>query len=478
MGVAKIFSSTEIRPEVDSPLMEWAPIAQIRPNPKNLRTHSKKQIKQIAASIRKFGFLNPLIVDDENTLLAGHGRLEAARLEGLAHAPIVRSGQLTEAQKRAYALADNKIALNAGWDDELLALELKELMSADEFSVDVTGFSIAEVDQLIDGLTPEEPGDPADDEIANLGEVPSRCRVGDIWRLGPHRLICGDALDPAVVSILMEGEKAEMVFTDPPYNVAIAGNVGGLGKIQHREFAMASGEMTRGEFVAFLSAAFANLVAHSVDGSIHFVCMDWRHMGEMLEAGAANYVELKNLMVWVKDNGGMGAFYRSRHELIFAFKNGAAPHVNSFELGQYGRYRTNVWQYRGVNTLKAGRLDELALHPTVKPVAMIADAIKDVSRRNGIVLDLFGGSGSTPIAAHKTGRRARLCELDPIYCDRILQRWEKFAKDDAELITRDVRGQTPHDSAVVRDSATQKSNSPSHDDSSGAASARRSASAG
>jgi DNA modification methylase len=400
-----------------------APIAHIRPNPKNPRTHSKKQINQIAASIRKFGFLNPLIVDDENTILAGHGRLEAARLEGLAHVPIVRSGQLTEAQKRAYVLADNKIALNAGWDDELLALELKELMSADEFSVDVTGFSIAEVDQLIDGLTPEEPGDPADDETANLGEVPSRCRVGDIWRMGPHRLICGDALDPHIVSILMEGEKAEMVFTDPPYNVAIAGNVSGLGKVRHREFAMASGELTRAEFVAFLSGALANLVAHSVDGSIHFVCMDWRHMGEMLEAGVANYAELKNLIVWAKDNGGMGAFYRSRHELIFAFKNGAAPHINSFELGQHGRYRTNVWQYRGVNTLKTGRLDELTLHPTVKPVAMIADAIKDVSRRRGIVLDLFGGSGSTLIAAHKTGRRARLCELDPIYCDRILQRW-------------------------------------------------------
>jgi DNA modification methylase len=234
----------------------------------------------------------------------------------------------------------------------------------------------------------------------------------------------------------MDGEKAEMVFTDPPYNVAIEGNVSGLGKIRHREFAMASGEMTRDQFTAFLSSAFANLVAHSLDGSIHFVCMDWRHMSEMLEAGAANYSELKNLIIWAKDNGGMGAFYRSRHELIFAFKNGTAQHINSFELGQHGRYRTNVWEYRGVNTLKAGRLDELALHPTVKPVAMIADAIKDVSHRGGIVLDLFGGSGSTLIAAHKTSRRARLCELDPVYCDRILQRWEIFAKDDAELVAR------------------------------------------
>jgi DNA modification methylase len=360
--------------------------------------------------------------------------------------------------------------------EELLALELRELMSGNiEFSVDVTSFSIAEVDQLIDGLGPEEPGDPADDELLNLGEASPRCQLGDVWRLGPHRLISGDALNPDVVSSLMDGEKAEMVFSDPPYNVAIP--VSGLGKIRHREFAMASGDMTRAEFVAFLSAAFANLVAHSVDGSIHFVCMDWRHMGEMLEAGAANFTEFKNLIVWAKDNGGMGAFYRSRHELIFAFKNGTAPHINSFELGQDGRYRTNVWQYRGVNTLKTGRLDELALHPTVKPVAMIADAIKDVSRRGGIVLDLFGGSGSTLIAAHKTGRGARLCELDPIYCDRILQRWENFAKDDAELIVRKESEQALHDAAVVLETALQRPNSPSRNDPGGSTPAYGSASA-
>jgi DNA modification methylase len=168
--------------------------------------------------------------------------------------------------------------------------------------------------------------------------------------------------------------------------------------------------------------------------------MDWRHMAEILAAGDAVYAELKNLIVWAKDNGGMGSFYRSRHELIFAFKNGSNPHINSFELGQHGRYRTNVWQYRGVNTFKSGRADELALHPTVKPVQMIADAIKDVSSRGSIVLDLFGGSGSTLIAAHKTGRRAYLCELDPTYCDRIIQRWEAYAKDDAEQLVCGLRG--------------------------------------
>jgi DNA modification methylase len=232
----------------------------------------------------------------------------------------------------------------------------------------------------------------------------------------------------------MERELAEMVFTDPPYNVPIEGNVGGLGKVRHRDFVMASGEMDRTQFTAFLSGAFANLAGFSIDGSIHFVCMDWRHLQEVMDAGGANFAELKNLIVWAKDNGAMGTFYRSRHELIFAFKNGSAPHVNSFELGQHGRYRTNVWEYRGVNTRKVGRQEELALHPTVKPVTMIADAIKDVSRRGAIILDLFGGSGSTLIAAHMTGRRARLCELDPVYCDRIIARWEAFAKDDAEQI--------------------------------------------
>jgi DNA modification methylase len=232
----------------------------------------------------------------------------------------------------------------------------------------------------------------------------------------------------------MNGELADMVFTDPPYNLQIDGHVSGLGAIKHREFAMAAGEMRPAEFADFLYASFTQLVRHSRDGSIHFICMDWRHLSEMLQAGTATYTELKNLIVWVKDNGGMGTFYRSRHELIFAFKNGTAPHVNAFELGQHGRYRTNVWQYKGVNSMSATRQQELERHPTTKPVQMIADAIKDVSPRGGVVLDLFGGSGSTLIGAEKTGRRGYVCELDTTYCDRIIARWEAYAKDDAELI--------------------------------------------
>ena len=342
---------------------------------------------------------------------------------------------MTEEQKRAYVLADNKLALNAGWDEELLATELGALHALElDFSVELTGFSIAEVDNLIEGASIEEPGDPADEQLPG-SDVPPRCQPGDLWQLGPHRLICGDSLDPATIDCLMDGDKATMVFTDPPYNVPIEGHVGNSGKVQHREFAMASGEMSQIEFVGFLQKALTNLANHSVDGSIHYICMDWRHIQEVMDAGNSVYDELKNFIVWVKDNGGMGTFYRSRHELIFVFKKGRTPHINTFELGQHGRYRTNVWEYKGVNTMRKGRMDELELHPTVKPVQMIADAIKDVSGRRDIVLDLFGGSGSTLIAADKTGRRGYLCELDPIYCDRIIARWEAYAHDEAEQLS-------------------------------------------
>lgn len=341
---------------------------------------------------------------------------------------------MSPAQKKAYVLADNKLALNAGWDEELLALELQELLTLDaEFSIDVTGFSIAEVDGLIEGLAVEEPGDPDDEDLPLLGDGPAVTAEGDVWLLGPHRLVCGNSLDPQVCTRLMAGEQAEMVFTDPPYNVPIDGHVSGGGAVKHREFAMASGEMSREQFTGFLSTVMQNLRDHSADGSIHFICMDWRHMQEVLKAGEQTYTELKNLIVWAKDNGGMGTFYRSRHELIFAYKKGTSPHINSFELGQHGRYRTNVWSYKGMNSFGGSRNQDIELHPTVKPVTMIADAIKDVSRRNGIVLDLFGGSGSTLIAAHKTGRRGYLCELDPLYCDRIIRRWQITAKDDATL---------------------------------------------
>jgi DNA modification methylase len=257
--------------------------------------------------------------------------------------------------------------------------------------------------------------------------------LGDVWVLGPHRLVCGDARDQAAYGVLLGGAKAEFVFTDPPYNVPIDGHVCGLGRIRHENFAMACGEMTEPEFTAFLESTFRLLAANSIDGSIHQVCMDWRHMGEMLAGGRKVYGELKNLCVWNKSNGGMGSFYRSKHELVFVWKNGSSPHINNFELGQYGRHRTNVWDYAGISTMRAGRLEELAMHPTVKPVALVADAIKDCSRRGGLVLDPFAGSGTVLIAAERTGRRARALEIDPSYVDVAVRRWQAYAGKTAVL---------------------------------------------
>ncbi|MFO1173636.1 MAG: DNA methyltransferase [Paracoccaceae bacterium] len=404
-------------------------MSELKPWARNARKHSRKQLQQIAASIEAFGFLNPVLIDADKTILAGHGRVEAAKLLGWTRVPCLYVEHLSAAEKRAYVLADNKIALNASWDEELLAEELRALSDPDlGITVDLTGFSIAEIDALIELDAPEEDRNPRDDRLPV--SVSARVRPGDLWALGPHRLICGDSSDPATVERLMAGSTARMVFTDPPYNVPVDGHVGGAGRLRHREFAMASGEMSPEAFTAFLRRIFGHLADHSLDGSIHFICMDWRHVGEVQAAADGIYSALKNLIVWVKEAGGMGSFYRSRHELIFVFKKGTAPHLNSFELGQHGRYRTNVWEYPGASQA------DLVLHPTVKPVRMIADAIRDVSGRGEIVLDLFGGSGSTLIAAEKTGRRACLAEIDPAYGDLILARWEAFARDEAQLLER------------------------------------------
>jgi DNA modification methylase len=376
-------------------------VSRLKPFARNARTHSRKQIHQIAASIREFGFTNPVLIDQHHTIIAGHGRVEAAKLLGRISVPTIQIEYLTEAQKRAYVLADNKVAENAGWDPEILAIELQHL-SAEEltFDLEITGFDTAEIDILIDGPKPAHQQDPAD--AVSLAQTESVTVSGDIWVLGDHRVICGDARQQGVCSQLFQTEKAQLMFADPPYNVPIEGHVGGLGSVKHREFAMAAGEMTKAEFTEFLRTAFARASEFSVDGAVHFICMDWRHLGEVLSAGEAVYSELKNLCVWNKDNGGMGSFYRSKHELIFVFKVGTGPHINTVQLGSTGRYRTNVWDYPGVNTIRPGRLNELSMHPTVKPVALVVDAIKDCSRRGDVVFDPFGGSGTTLIAAEKS----------------------------------------------------------------------------
>ena len=411
--------------------MEYRAVGALVAHPNNPRTHSPKQLKQIEASIRRFGFLNPVLVDGESRIIAGHGRVAAAKVIGMERVPVISIEGMSEADRRAYVIADNRLAELAGWDNELLRLELGGILELEpDFDLDLTGFIGGELEALLAAADQDDADEVAPPEV-------DRARIvsgpGDLWHLGRHRLICGDARDPAVFDRLLGGELAQMVITDPPYNVPVNGHVCGLGKIRHAEFAMASGEMTEAEFETFLKEVLGNLASSSADGSIHFVCMDWRHMRELIGAGYAVYDELKNLIVWNKDNGGMGAFYRSKHELVFAFKRGKAAHINNFELGQHGRYRTNVWDYAGINSLKAERAEELAMHPTVKPVQMIADAILDCSKRNGIVLDAFSGSGTTIMAAEQTMRRAYAMEIDPAYVDVAIRRWEAATGKQATL---------------------------------------------
>jgi len=279
---------------------------------------------------------------------------------------------------------------------------------------------------IFDAVTPNARNPATDDALPSLAPGNIITRPGDLWILGDHRLFCGDARRRESFEILLSGKTARLAFVDPPYNVKIRGHVSGKGRVKHGEFAQASGEKTSAQFTKFLEQSLGLLAEHSIDGAIHFICWDWRHLDEMLAAGRRTYRELKNLAIWCKTNAGMGSFYRSQHELIFVWKNGRGKHVNNIELGRYGRNRSNVWTYTGVNTFGRERLDELAMHPTVKPVALVADAIRDCSRRGDIVLDSFGGSGTTLIACEQTHRKGRLIELDPVYCDQIVHRWQKL----------------------------------------------------
>jgi DNA modification methylase len=405
--------------------IERLPIAALSPYRANARTHSQRQISQIARSIAHFGFNNPVLIDDQNTILCGHGRVAAARLLGLTDVPVVRLSHLTEAQKRAYILADNKLAEEAGWDRSILAIEFQALIDLG-FDTALTGFAVAEIDIVIGEAEAADPaGSDTPDDALPLPPPTAVSRPGDVWTLGPHRIACGDARDSQVHAALMAGDRARLVFTDPPYNVPVAGHVRTSGA--HREFAMATGEMDGEAFKAFLKTTLGNAAAHAADGALAFVCMDWRHMEELLAAGRAVFSELKNLCVWTKTNGGMGSLYRSQHELVFVYKLGTGPHINNVELGRSGRNRTNVWSYAGVSSFGGARREDLAMHPTVKPVALVEDALKDASRRGDVILDPFGGSGTTLIAAEKSGRFARLIECDPIYVDVTLSRYRRLS---------------------------------------------------
>lgn len=412
--------------------------AELKIASNNPRVHTPRQIKQIARSISVFGFLIPIIVDESDRVLVGVGRLMAAIELGSTEVPTIQVTHLSEAQKMAFTIADTRLTEIAKWDDRVLADQLKGLSIINlDFDLEVTGFDTAEIDLRIESLNLDINNvDPAD-RPAETESGPPVSEQGDLWSLGRHRLLCGSALDPAAYTTLMQGNKAEMVFTDPPYNVRIDGHATGLGANRHREFAMASGEMSYAEFQAFLLSTFMLLASNSTDGSLHYVCMDWRHSGEILAAARAVYSEHKNTCVWVKSNAGMGSLYRSHHEFVFVFKNGNSAHRNNVQLGRFGRHRTNVWNYPGANSLGRGTEDGnlLALHPTVKPIKLVADAILDCSARGDLILDPFMGSGSTLMAAERVGRRCNGLEIDPLYVDTIIRRWQAQTGDDAVHVT-------------------------------------------
>jgi DNA modification methylase len=401
----------------------WRPVDDLTEFPGNPRRHPESQIASLMKSIQRV-WTNPILTDETSTILAGHGRLEAAKRLGMTEVPTVMLSGLSASEKRVIVIADNRLPERAVWDFDLLWCHFRDLIELD-FDVELTGFSTGEVDLLMDSTAKCAAADPADDLTGFTLDGPAVCQAGDIWELGRHRLICGDALQAETYERLLQGELAQMVITDPPYNVRIDGHAVGRGKVRHREFKMASGEMSATAFTRFLERFIRWTIRFSQDGSIHYVFMDWRHLPELLGAARPLYCEWKNLLVWNKSNAGQGSFYRSKHELIAVFKSGAAPHINNFGLGAEGRYRSNVLDYPGVNGLHPARRGELDLHPTVKSVALIADLIRDCSRRYGVILDPFGGSGTTILAAERAGRIARVIELDPLYVDVTIRRWEQ-----------------------------------------------------
>lgn len=392
----------------------------------NPRKVNKEKQKKLIESIGTFNLVEIPVINKDNRLIAGQRRYEALWFAGKQDELIdvrVPNRMLTEEEVKRYNLISNTHA--GDWDME----KLEEFFSEVEYKdiiPDLPDYKPTELPPVDMVKAKQELKEVVEDEF---NEEPPRDPVtkpGDLYELNRHRLLCADSTDSRAVEKLMNGKLAQMVFTDPPYNVKISG-ISGLGKIKHDEFKMASGEMNQSRFVRFLEDIMLNLIKFSRNGSIHYICMDWKHLNELSTAGKL-YKEFKQLIIWVKDNGGMGSFYRSQHELIFVYKNGRAKHTNNFELGQNGRYRTNVWQYSGMNSLASKERDSLSDHPTIKPVKLVADAILDCSLENEIILDLFLGSGTTIIASEQTNRTCYGQEMDEKYCDTIIRRYLRFMK--------------------------------------------------
>ena len=403
---------------------------------KSLRKHSKKQLQKIINAIKKFGFTNPILVDKQLKIIAGELRLLAAKKLGLRQIPVIILEDLTDQEAEAIRILDNRIAEDGEWNFGNLKEEIEKLMKFDITFEDL-GFDTVDYDEIFlinDSDENKIHNSDKEDESWLDANIPPKVKFGDLWRLGDHFVYCGDSLLAKSFEILMQGELAQIVITDPPYNCKINGHVCGLGKTKHDEFAMASGEMTETEFAEFISKFMQNLIKFSMDGSLHYLFMDWAGLNTLLTQGKRHYTDLKNIAVWNKLSGGMGLLYRSQNEMIPIFKNGKAKHQNHIQLGKNGRYRTNVWDYPGIRATNPSSLELLKLHPTVKSVPMLHDILLDASSKNDIVLDCFGGSGSTLLAAERCKRRARLIEISPRYVDVTIYRWEKETGKTAKLI--------------------------------------------
>lgn len=423
--------------------IEWVDVNTLKPSPHNTRLHSNKQIKLLCEGFQNFGVMTPILVDVHGEIIAGHGRYQAALRLGLKEVPVIVIRHLTEGSKRAYRIADNKLGDLSGFDEKALAIEIKNII---EIDVDprITGLETVDIDLLIQSVE-ERPAGNAADDIPEPSSV-ALTRLGDRWIMDRHCLLCGDATSLTDCKSLVGDAKIRQVITDPPYGCAINGHVMGRGKVKHREFIMGAKDTTREEIEDLFRKAFTNIAAVVQPGCLVYAFIDFRRLYQMLTAGYATFTELKNIITWIKRNAGLGAHYRSATEFVTLWKHGTAAHTNNILMGTR-RYRTNAWSYDGANSLRPGRDEELENHPTPKPVSMIADALLDSSNRGDAVLDLFAGGGTIFIAAEQTGRMAYAMELDPIYCDVAVRRWEKFTGKKAVLAET---GQTFDEVAEVR----------------------------
>jgi DNA modification methylase len=410
---------------------EWLSISidSIKPYDRQLRRHDRQKINKLKKLIRHFGQIIPVIVDANRTVIDGHCVLQVMRELGSGDIAVIEVSGRSDPEIKALRLALNRLTADAAWDNQQLRAEFEHLISL-SFDLDLTAFDTAEIDHVLDLDLPTA-NVVEDEEQIPVVQAQAVSKLGDIWICGDHRIGCGNANDGDFVGRVRDGTLANVSFVDPPYNVPISGFVSGKGRNQHREFVQGTGEMSPEQFTTFLVASLKVLQTSSSPQALIYACMDWRHVHELISAGRQCALELYNICVWAKTNAGMGSLYRNQHELICVFKAGTETPVNNVELGRHGRNRSNLWTYRGFNSFGCDREESLATHPTVKPVAMVADALRDVTKRGGTVLDTFLGSGSTLIAAEETGRRCLGTELDPLYVDVTVRRWQTHVHRDA-----------------------------------------------